>query len=144
MRSGHWVLTAVVLFAGGCGSGVDLPELGTVSGVVTLDGKPLPGVTVKFVPANGRTSSGFTDANGKYELVYNADNQGAEVGEHTVYVSGHGGESGGNPNEEGGGSGGPAVEYYKGTIPAKYNEKSTLKKTVGAGDNTIDLQLTSN
>jgi len=36
------------------------------------------------------------------------------------------------------------VEYYKGTIPAKYSEKSTLKKTVGAGDNTIDLQLTSN
>lgn len=59
MQNEHWVLTAVVLFAGGCGSGVALPELGTVSGVVTLDGKPLPGVTVKFVPANGRTSSGL-------------------------------------------------------------------------------------
>ena len=143
MRNTLWLLLAVAFLSGGCGSGANLPDLGTVTGTVTLDGKPLVGVTVKFVPANGRTSSAITDASGKYELTYNADNNGAEVGEHTVYVMGQGGEGGGNPNEEGGGGDASNVEPFTGTIPAKYNEKSTLKKTVKAGDNTIDFELTS-
>ncbi|MCR9231751.1 MAG: hypothetical protein NXI29_12120 [bacterium] len=42
----------------GCGdsAGSDQPDLGTVSGVVTMDGKPLPAVTVTFTPTEGRPS----------------------------------------------------------------------------------------
>jgi hypothetical protein len=41
----------------GCGdsAGSDQPDLGTVSGVVTMDGKPLPAVTVTFTPTEGFT-----------------------------------------------------------------------------------------
>lgn len=145
MRSKHWSLLAVLLFLAstGCSPNSGLPDLGTVTGVVTLDGQPLPGVSVKFVPADGRTSSGMTDASGKYELTYTRDVKGAPVGEHKVYISGQGGEGGGNPNEEGGGGGGSAVEPYTGTIPAKYNEKTTLTATVKPGANTCNFDLES-
>ena len=145
MKSTLWTFVAVlfVLVSTGCGPSSDMPELGTVTGVVTLDGQPLPGVTVKFVPAEGRTSSGLTDAGGKYELIYTRDVKGAPVGEHKVYISGAGAEGGGNPNEEGGGEGVPAVKPYTGTIPAKYNEESTLTATVESGSNTCNFDLES-
>ena len=62
---GLWVLS---LALGGCGSGDDRPELGQVTGTITMDGTPLTGTVVVFSPDNGRPSRGKTDAEGKYEL----------------------------------------------------------------------------
>ncbi len=144
MKNAFWAVFAVSLLVviAGCGPQSDLPELGTVSGVVTMDGEPLAGVSVKFVPANGRTSSATTDGSGRYELTYTREVKGAEVGEHTVYITSQGSEGGGNPNEETGGDG-PTVEFFTGTIPAKYNENTELKETVTAGSNTCDFKLES-
>ncbi len=109
-----------------------------------MDGSPLVGVVVSFAPKTGRTSSGVTDAKGKYELTYAHGTKGAQVGEHTVHISSQGGEGGGgNPNEEGGTSNAPKADYFKGRIPAKYDQKSTLTATVAAGDNTFDFKLES-
>ena len=46
----------------------DMPELGQVHGTITLDGKPLEGVSVLFEPENGRPSTAITDAAGKYPV----------------------------------------------------------------------------
>jgi len=146
MRNSLWSVLAmgVLLVVGGCGSSRDRPPLGKVSGTVTMDGNPLVGVVVSFSPQGGRTSSGVTDANGKYELTYAHGVKGAQVGKHTVHISSQGGErGGGNPNEEKGASNAQKADYFKGEIPAKYDQKSTLTASVAAGSNTIDFKLES-
>ena len=45
-------------------------DLGTVTGVVTVDGEPINYATVTFMPTQGRASVGLTDADGAYKLVY--------------------------------------------------------------------------
>ena len=65
----------------------DLPDLVPVSGTVTLDGKPVSGVTVTFIPTGatgGGASYGATDASGKYELKSNDGRPGAVAGEFKV------------------------------------------------------------
>jgi hypothetical protein len=50
---GHWLVLALSATVIGCGIG----RPGTVSGHVTLDGKPLPGGTVSFRPVSGGTNT---------------------------------------------------------------------------------------
>jgi hypothetical protein len=114
-----------MLFAG-CSQG-DQPELGRVHGHVTLDGKPLAGVVVSFQPINGgRQSSGETDDQGSYELIYIRDIQGAKVGKHRVAV----GSS-------------DLVTPPKKRLPARYNAKTTLEAEVQPGDNQCDFALST-
>lgn len=55
-------------------------ELATVSGVVTLDGKPLDGVRVVFHIGDGEFVGAKTDENGKYKLTR------VPVGTHRITV----------------------------------------------------------
>lgn len=83
------VLVVGSLLIVGCGG----PGIETVpvSGVVTLDGQPVPNVLVTFQPvARGAAesssspgSNGTTDSEGRYELK-TPDGSGAIVGEHIV------------------------------------------------------------
>ena len=74
------LLCVATFLIAGCGRS-DLPELGTVSGTVSLDGKPLADAIVNFTPEQGgRPSTGQTDTTGHYTLVYVADAEGAVVG----------------------------------------------------------------
>jgi hypothetical protein len=64
----------------GCGN----DGLGQVTGVVTLDGQPLPDALLVFTPVRGgRPASARTDESGRYALVYSRDAEGAAIGEHT-------------------------------------------------------------
>lgn len=123
------VLAFFAIFAPGCG-GEKLPGLGQVTGIITLDGKPLPDATIQFTPAEaGATASfGMSDATGKYELFYSRGNKGAKTGEHSVSITSFrdAGESG---------------QVQKEMIPAKYNVKTELKETVKRGSNKIDFDL---
>jgi hypothetical protein len=62
-----------------------------VSGVVTLDGKPLTSASVQFHPqAAGSAQSvyfGTTDMEGKYELTSPRGTPGCEAGTYTVTIS---------------------------------------------------------
>src|SRR4051812_22922579 len=79
-------LTALALTAlAGCGT--DAPPIGLVSGTVTHGGKPVPNLTVNFMPTNGRPSWGMTDSDGYYKLHWDENNDGAEVGTHKVSVA---------------------------------------------------------
>lgn len=67
---------------GGCGSGgSSTVRTARVSGVVTLDGKPLAGAEVRFV-GDKFTGFGVTNSEGKYALV-----QGAVPGTNKVSIS---------------------------------------------------------
>src|SRR5215208_5958277 len=88
------VATALALLlaaAAGCGGGKKIVK---VSGVVTLNGQPYKNAVVSFQPmavkdaedVGGRGSSAVTDANGRYELIYDGEKPGALIGKHKVRI----------------------------------------------------------
>ena len=122
----------------GCGGApTDQPDLGTVTGTVTMNGQPLTNVMVVFSPENGRSSMGVTDAEGNYELEYVGDTKGAKIGQHKVSITtaqtDSSEESGGEESEA------PAKE----TIPPMYNSQTTLTEEVKPGENIINFTLTT-
>lgn len=84
--AGRWLALVLVLTLSGCGGVPDQPPLGTVTGTVTLDGKPLEFIEISFVPNKGRPSYGDTNSLGNYELTYVRNIKGAKVGKHTITV----------------------------------------------------------
>lgn len=117
------VVAAAIVASAGCGRG-DRPDLGRVHGVVTLDGQPLAEAYVQFDPGAVRGSTGVTDADGRYELVYIRDIKGAAVGEHTVRIT-------------------TGTETDPEILPPRYHAQTTLRETVTSGRNEIDFALTS-
>ena len=154
-------LMLLTVFCFGCsGSGTEV-QLENVSGVVTMDGKPLADAVVVFVPEKGNPSTAQTDAEGKYQLAHRGNAMGAIPGKHKVLITQGqppapeidpdadmseidpeteagledvGNEESSNPNANSG---------KKNPIPAKYNTNTTLTAEVKAGENTIDFKLES-
>lgn len=128
------ILASLTAFCiSGCGGGGgDVPDLGTVTGTVTLGGAPLADAQVVFQPTKGRPSSGVTDSDGYYELIYNADNNGATVGTHKVSISTYREES---PDD------GSDDIIVPESVPAVYNTDTTLTSQVEAGSNEFDFAL---
>jgi hypothetical protein len=63
-------------------------ELGTVTGRITKNGKPVAKLSVYLTPeAHGRPSEGLTDSDGNYFMVYTRDLRGALVGKHHLLIS---------------------------------------------------------
>lgn len=122
----------------GC-SGSDVPELGHVTGKVTLEGKPLPHVEVVFRPEKGRASQATTNEQGEYELKYARDIKGALIGSHRVYISPLDEEFSGSEEE----STKPRQKQKKITIPVKYNANTSLHEIVKEGENHFDFDLDS-
>jgi hypothetical protein len=73
----------LALVSAGCGK----PGPVKVRGTVTLDGNPLPGATVTFVPRHGgRPASAVTLADGTFKLTTFNTGDGALPGEYKVTV----------------------------------------------------------
>ncbi|MEJ7591261.1 MAG: hypothetical protein WKF77_06915 [Planctomycetaceae bacterium] len=126
LRKSRWI--AGLLFLGafaGCGGSSDQPELGDVSGIVTLDGDPVIGVNVVFKPDIGRAAAGNTNLEGRYTLEYLAGVEGCKLGPNTV-----------------------SFDWPPGTplaigIPAKYSGAEQFKFDVKPGSNDFDLKMES-
>ncbi|QDU50835.1 carboxypeptidase-like regulatory domain-containing protein [Gimesia panareensis] len=112
----------VMLLCSACG-GSDAPDLGNVTGTITLDGAPLADANVTFMPEKVRASSAKTDSAGKYELIYIRDEKGAALGDHKVVVS--------------------KLVNEKETIPPNYSDETELTAVVKSGDNEINFDLSS-
>lgn len=123
-RSGLFLLLSLLLVTG-CSRPKDMPDLGRVSGRVTIDGQPLAGVIISFMPDKGRAAAATTDSEGRYDLVYLNDYKGCKIGPNTIgfFVP-----TGGSPSHP---------------IPAKYQNKSDIKVDVKAEANTFDFDLKS-
>ena len=111
----------------GCSSG-DRPELGYVTGTVTLDGQPMPDAMVQFYQKGLRPSKALTKADGSYELVYLRNIKGVALGQHTVYID--------------------RVTEHEVTpknlrLPECYNTQSELIAEVKPGANVFDWPLSS-
>lgn len=139
------VLLVLVTSLPGCGGAGDQPELGQVTGTITLDGKPLSGVAVVFQPDGGRPARGTTDAEGKYELTYIRNTRGTKVGRNRVEIAPS--EEGDESSESESDADEPQVKQPtrsgKPSIPARYNVRSELERDVKPGKNTFDFDLES-
>ena len=127
-------LIAAALVVAGCGP--KGPDVQFVEGVVTLDGKPLDGAAVAFVPVDkaGISAAGKTDADGRFRL--NATQgkkygKGTVVGEYVVTVT-------------------KLFWREKATepdhiTPIRYESSTTspLRATIVKGRNTFEFALTS-
>jgi len=58
--------------------------MGYVSGVVTLDGAPLPGVIIGMKPDEGRMATAITDSKGYFDIEYIKGEKGTKIGPNTI------------------------------------------------------------
>lgn len=132
------VALAGMLALAGCSSKpADQPPLGRVRGTIKMDGQPLPGVDVVFVPDKGRPSEATTDKSGRYDLSYIGSTKGAKLGPHKVLIRPAEISPGDVPAD------GSKPAAPRPVVPAKYNKRSELTAEVKAGGNTIDFALES-
>lgn len=95
----------------------------------------MPNATVIFFPeGEGRVSSGVTDDEGTYTLVYDRSESGAVLGKHRVEI-----RTGGETLDEDGNVVSETVEI----LPSKYHAQSTLSADVAEEANEIDFPLVS-
>jgi hypothetical protein len=135
---------ALLLFLAGCGpSG---PAMVKVTGTVTLDGMPVEGANVMFVPAStGKPAQGKTDAAGKFTL--NTDpakpDDGAQEGEYNVAVSGV--RTTGVQVNPDGTSGDASQISQVWFVPKQYANpaSSGLRQTVTKGMQPVELKLST-
>ena len=109
-------------------SDIDLVD---VTGRVTLDGQPLPNATVAFESLDITASTGRTNADGEYRLMFNSEKSGCTTGEKVVRVSMSAGEEE-DPDA-------PRDDLIK--IPARYNHQSELTATVSSSFTEFDFDL---
>ena len=117
----------------GCG-GSSGPALGTVTGTVTMDGEPVPGVKIVFVPeSKGSPSYGATDVYGRYRLLFNQNRAGAQLGSHHVILENV------EPTTDDNGQPIGSTPIIK--IPEKYAQPGVLSADVSKGRNKFDFTL---
>ena len=140
------LLMATSIFAG-CNDS----KIGTVSGVVLIDGEPVEMASISFFPDVGRASVGRTNDKGEYVLNYTRGQKGALIGNHKVTISTrYVAETNYNQqtyNEEGlvkqSRSDLVKSKGRKEMIPKKYRdpEETELTAAVKPGSNQIDFNL---
>lgn len=138
MRLCSWLsCCGLFLFVVGCGDGEGLVP---AEGTVTLDGTPLPGAKVDFVPqsAEGIPATAETNAEGKFEIRTPQGKRGTKPGSYKVVVTKKNLPPGYNPDQ-----GAYDPNELKELVPLPYSdpEKTTLTATVEPGK-TLDFALT--
>ena len=157
-------MVCAVLTLVGCNKDGSKLDTEQVEGVVTLDGKLVPGATVTFTPVDenqGAPATGTTDDNGRYTLTTVAGGRTGKPGAGTVagdyYVGvmktenpaaavtstndpNYGKNLGTYPKR--GSKSDAEVKYI---VPKKYNspKDSGIKVTVATGKNDIPIKLES-
>lgn len=74
---------ALLVAAAGCDSG---PKVVPVNGTLTYKSKPVANAVINFLPERGRQSWAQTDAEGHFKINYDAEQDGAVVGKHKVWI----------------------------------------------------------
>lgn len=130
-------LTIASVSAQGCGPNVPAnPTTYAVHGKVTLDGQPVKRGFVRFDPTSpgkGVAAEGEIQADGSYEARAFVGQRGTTPGDYKVYVAAVARPQEGETNPQ------PL------DLPAKYQSAGTtdITKSVTAGENSIDIELTS-
>lgn len=117
------LLASSIMFLAGCGNG---PAIVPVSGVVTIDGKPLTYGHIQVVPKGWRAASGAIGGDGRFTLTTTVQGDGCATGTHQVAILA--GES-------------VSPETMKWHAPQKYADIQTSNLTVTITGPTEDLKI---
>jgi hypothetical protein len=126
------ILIGIVWFALFPGCSAEKFKTAEVTGIVTLEGKPIRGVSLEFEPARTGseippTAYGSTDADGRYRLTRvggKGGRPGAVIGMNTVRVS--------------------TPEGSTATVDTHYADEGAFQFEVKAGPNVFDIDLIKN
>jgi hypothetical protein len=141
----RWLVLSGISLASLSGCGDAAPYgLATVSGVVTLDGKPVPYTRITFMPKAspdnpnpGPGSTATCDDTGRFELKTVRGESGAVVGPHSVTLSATGPP---RPVSDAADPGAAQREAF----PARFNANTELTFEVPAeGTTAADFKLTT-
>jgi hypothetical protein len=111
----------------GCG-----PSIGVVSGTVTIDGQPVSGGVISYVPADGAAPPATSNIEGgKYEVRTMAGKKFVQISAPHVV----------GKRKEYEGPDAPLVEITDERLPAKYNSQTELTFEVKPGANKQDWDL---
>ncbi|MBI3463288.1 MAG: carboxypeptidase regulatory-like domain-containing protein [Planctomycetes bacterium] len=122
-------LAGIVVLGLICGCGPGGPEIASVEGTVTMDGKPLANAAVVFIPENGRPAGATTDSQGHYVLNFTSGRKGAIPGKNSIRITtlrDAGEDENGNP-----------IPAQRETVPMKYNAASELTFEVKEGEKNV-------
>ena len=99
-----------------------------------MDGAPLAGALVEFVPSDGQGSSsyGTTDDRGRYQMHFSRERSGAWLGESTVRIS-----TADVLDIQG------EEQIVPERVPARYNLESELVRRVEPKANQFDFELSA-
>ena len=125
-------LSLALAYLVGCGG-----KPARVSGIVTVDGKPLEQGTVAFSPASGgMRATGIIQGDGSYEIRTNRES-GLDIGEYAVAVSSRELLFHSGPDQP------PMPGKY--LAPKRYGKTQTsgLRFSVKKGSNSINIELSS-
>jgi len=139
-RLNSWSIALVALLlplTAGCSRG---PARGTVSGTVTLDGKPLPGVIVIFHPHEHQAplARGTSTETGEFVLDADDGGNGVVVGPYRVVVL--------DPQSLAAGLGAvPGQSAQTGRVPPRYQswEQTSLEIEVLSESAAVEVPLTT-
>jgi hypothetical protein len=115
----------------GCG-GDNGPRLASVTGKITIDGKPVSGAGIQMISQepNGSVAYGMTDESGYYEMAFGQSRKGAFPGKNKVVLNSDSRISVGGEKYDG-------AEVF----PAEYNTKSDKIVEVKDGANVFDFDV---
>ena len=132
------LVAAIALCCAGCEKS-SLYDRVIVTGTVTYQGAPIGDGMVQFVPIEG--TKGTSEAGRIVDGTYTAKAKGGvPVGTHRVKIQGFQKKAAPGPGETPGLAGVPQSKQQY--LPAKYNSKSELKRTVESSKNlTMDFTL---
>ncbi len=146
-RRAAWMGALFLATCAGCTR--PLPFNDNVQGLVKLDGKPLTGVSVAFVPdfepgIKVPGSSGFTDDEGRFALTRDGGPAGAVVGKHRVVIV-RGREAVAFLGERPDPNAAPVAKRDKRPIPKVYMDatRSPVVVDVTPDKHTYDIDLSS-
>lgn len=131
-RIGALSLACALLLLAGCSS----ESRRAVSGEVSLDGEPVNGGSIVFLPNGAGSSKGAAEiVEGKYSIPVE---QGLPPGSYRVEINWM------KPTGKQIPSGDPGMlmDERAEAMPAKFNSASTLTAEITAGDNKHDFKLT--
>jgi hypothetical protein len=120
------LITAAAVLPG-CG-----PSTATVSGDVTIDGKPLDNGVISYTPADGAGVPVTGDVvNGKYRLQTTPGAKWVQISAPVVV----------GQRKEYNGPNAPLVDIREERLPERYNAKTELKTELKAGGNVKDWSV---
>lgn len=143
------LLGSTCLLMVGCNSGpvTDYSKLGlvSISGSVSLDGKPVSDAAVFFYTEDDRYCFGVTDQSGKYTARLNSEKSGVTPGEKRVEIWTSRNPLGDSASDEESEEEDPDAsgKENKEQVPSCYNSKSVLRVTIESADSNLDFNLKS-